>query len=156
VNRVFGLENLKGVIDVCTTACPLDDAIIKGVRPNLDVLPTGGRSKNPTQILAGKEFAQMISDLRKRYDRVFVDTPPVAIVSDALVVVPLVDGVVYAIYFNKVKRRRPVLCPAHPRVQCDLLWRGVERLAGGVGGYYYSHYYDKSYKDYYVGRPGIR
>ena len=50
VNRVFHLENLTGVIDVCSAnPTSLDDAITKNVRPNLDVLLTGGRAKNPTQ-----------------------------------------------------------------------------------------------------------
>jgi len=110
VNRRFHLENLKGVIDVCASGMSLDDAIVKDVQPNLDVLPTGGRSKNPTQTLHSKEFAIVISELRKRYDRIFVDTPPVAIVSDALIILPLMDGSLYTIFFNKVRRKATQFC----------------------------------------------
>ena len=56
LNRIFGVENLKGVIDVCVEGATLDETIIKSVRPNLDFLPTGGRSKSPTQRSAAKSL----------------------------------------------------------------------------------------------------
>ena len=40
--------------------------IIKEVYPNLDVLPSGGKSKNPTQVLNSANFEAMIADLRDR------------------------------------------------------------------------------------------
>jgi succinoglycan biosynthesis transport protein ExoP len=151
VNRVFHLENLKGVIDVCTSGMSLDEAIVRNVRPSLDVLTTGGRSKNPSHTLNSKEFASMISELRKRYDRILVDTPPVAIVSDALIVLSQVDGVIYSIYFNKVRRNAAQFC-AQKLLGTNVPCFGavLNGLSGGVGGYYYSHYYAKSYKDYYI------
>jgi capsular exopolysaccharide synthesis family protein len=153
VNRAFQLENLKGVIDICSSDMTLDEAIIKNVRPNLDVLVTGGRSKSPTQTLSGKEFAVLISELRKRYTKVIVDTPPIAIVSDAMIIMPLVDGSLYSIYFNKAKRKTAQYC-AQRLLETNVPCFGaiLNGLAGGIGGYYYSHYYDRSYKDYYVKR----
>lgn len=151
VNRLFHLENLKGLIDICEQSASLDDTIIKSVQPNLDVLPTGGRSKNPTQLLSGRAFAQMISDLRKRYDRIFIDTPPAGIVSDAFLIMPLVDGSIYSIYFNKV-RRKAAQYSAQRLLEVNVPNFGavLNGLSRGVGGYYYAHYYDRSYKDYYL------
>jgi capsular exopolysaccharide synthesis family protein len=153
VNRVFHLENLKGVIDVCTAGAGIDDVVHKEVRRNLDVITTGGRSKNPTHVLNSKEFARMVSDLRKRYDRIFIDTPPVAIVSDAFIVLPLVDGWLYSIYFNKVRRKTAEFNAKRMLdVNVPNLGAVLNGLTGGVGGYYYSHYYDKSYSKYYITR----
>lgn len=156
VNRVFHLENLKGVIDVCSGGVSLDDVIVRELRPNLDVILTGGRSKNPTQTLSSKEFALMISDLRKRYTKIFIDTPPIAIVSDAFVVLPSTDGSLYSIFFNKVRRKAAKFSVQRlldANVPC---FGGVlNGLAGGIGGYYYAHYYDRSYKDYYVKRSEL-
>jgi capsular exopolysaccharide synthesis family protein len=150
-HRVFHIENLKGVIDVVSGEAQLDDVIVKNLQPNLDVIPTGGRAKNPTQSLNSKAFAVMLSELRKRYDRIFVDTPPIAIVSDALVILPLVDGSLYSIYFNKA-RRKAAQFAAQRLLESNVPNFGaiLNGLSGGVGGYYYSHYYDKSYKAYYV------
>ena len=151
VNRVFHVENLKGILDVCAGGMSLDEVILKNVRPNLDVIPSGGRSKNPTQILSTKEFAVVISELRKRYDRIFIDTPPAVIVSDAMILLPLVDGWLYAIYFNRVSRKTAEFAVKRLlSVNVPCFGAILNGLTGGIGGHYYSHYYDKSYKSYYV------
>ncbi len=155
IHKSFRRENLKGVIDVCSGAAKLDDVILRDVHPNLDVIPTGGRAKNPTQILNNKSFEIMISDLRKRYDRVFIDTPPLAAVSDALVVLPLVDGSIFTIFFNKV-RRKAAQAAARRLLDSNVTCYGavLNGLNLAVSGYYYAQYYDKSYKDYYVVASG--
>ncbi|MFA6959321.1 MAG: polysaccharide biosynthesis tyrosine autokinase [Opitutaceae bacterium] len=151
IHKSFRLENRKGVIDICAGTATLDDVVIRGVHPNLDIVPTGGRAKNPTQILNGKNFEAMIADLRKRYDRVFFDTPPLAAVSDALIILPLVDGSVFTIFFNKV-RRKAAQFSAKKLLETNVPVFGavLNGLNLAVSGYYYAQYYDKSYKDYYV------
>lgn len=151
IHKSFRVENIKGVIDVCAGTSTLDDAIMHGVQPNFDILPAGGRAKNPTQILNSKGFELMVSDLRKRYDRVFIDTPPLAAVSDALIILPLVDGSVFTIFFNKV-RRKAAQFSAKKLLEANVPNFGavLNGLNLAVSGYYYAQYYDKSYKDYYV------
>jgi capsular exopolysaccharide synthesis family protein len=151
VHRAFHIENLKGVIDVCTSDIPLDDVIMKGIHPNLDLLPSGGRSKNPAQNFSSRNFEVMIADLRKRYDRIFIDTPPVALVSDAFVILPLADGSIYSIFFNKVRRKAAQFC-AQRLLDINIPNFGavLNGLDQNIGGYYYHHYYDRAYKQYYV------
>ena len=151
IHKSFRVENLKGVIDVCAGTSTLDEVVIKGIQPNFDVMPAGGRAKNPTQILNSKGFENMILDLRKRYDRVFIDTPPLAAVSDALIILPLVDGSIFTIFFNKV-RRKAAQFSAKKLLEANVPNFGavLNGLNLAVSGYYYAQYYDKSYKDYYV------
>lgn len=151
IHKSFRVENLKGVIDVCAGISTLDDSIIRALHPNFDILPAGGRAKNPTQVLNSKNFEVMISDLRKRYDRVFIDTPPLAAVSDALIILPLVDGSIFTIFFNKV-RRKAAQFSAKKLLDANVPNFGavLNGLNLAVSGYYYAQYYDKSYKDYYV------
>jgi capsular exopolysaccharide synthesis family protein len=151
IHKSFRLENIKGVIDICAGTHTIEEVAIKGVHPNLDVIPAGGRAKNPTQILNSKNFELMISDLRKRYDRVFIDTPPLAAVSDALIILPLVDGSLFTIFFNRV-RRKAAQFSARKLLEVNVPCFGavLNGLNLAVSGYYYAQYYDKSYKDYYV------
>jgi capsular exopolysaccharide synthesis family protein len=151
IHKSFRVENLKGVIDVCSGDAKLADAVLRNVQPNLDVLPSGGRAKNPTQVLNSKGFEVLISELRKTYDRVFIDTPPLAAVSDALIVLPLVDGSIFTIFFNKV-RRKAAQFGARKLLEANVPNFGavLNGLNLAVSGYYYAQYYDKSYKDYYV------
>lgn len=151
VHKSFRIENLKGVIDVCAGTATIDDVAVKNLHPNLDIIPAGGRAKNPTQILNSKGFEVMIADLRKRYDRVFFDTPPLAAVSDSLIILPLVDGSMFTIYFNRV-RRKAAQFAARRLLEVNVPCFGavLNGLNLTVSGYYYAQYYDKSYKDYYI------
>ena len=151
IHKSFRLENLKGLIDVCAGTQTIDQVLCKNVHPNLDVIPAGGRAKNPTQILNSKNFELMLADLRKRYDRVFVDTPPLAAVSDALIILPLMDGSLFTIFFNRV-RRKAAQFSARKLLEVNVPCFGavLNGLDLAVSGYYYAQYYDKSYKDYYV------
>ena len=151
IHKSFRMENLKGVIDVCSGKMTIEEVVIKGPHANVDVIPAGGRAKNPTQILNSKGFELMVSDLRKKYDRVFIDTPPLAAVSDALIILPLVDGSIFTIYFNKV-RRKAAQFAAKRLTDANVPNFGavLNGLNLAVSGYYYAQYYDKSYKDYYV------
>jgi polysaccharide biosynthesis transport protein len=151
IHKSFHVENLKGVIDICGGKASIDDVLVRNVQPNLDLVPAGGRAKNPTQILNSKGFEIMLSELRKKYDRVFIDTPPLAAVSDALIILPLVDGSIFTIYFNKV-RRKAAQFSAKKLLEANVPNFGavLNGLNLAVSGYYYAQYYDKSYKDYYV------
>jgi capsular exopolysaccharide synthesis family protein len=151
IHKSFRRENLKGLIDICAGTATIDEVVIKDVHANFDVITTGGRAKNPTQILNNKSFEVLISDLRKRYDRIFIDTPPLAAVSDALVVMPLADGILFTIFFNKV-RRKAAQSAARRLLESNVTCFGavLNGLNLAVSGYYYAQYYDKSYKDYYV------
>jgi succinoglycan biosynthesis transport protein ExoP len=151
IHKSLRQENTKGVIDIVSGKATIDDVVIRNVHANLDVITTGGRAKNPTQILNSKAFETLIADLRKRYDRVFVDTPPLAAVSDALIILPLVDGSIFTIFFNKV-RRKAAQFSAKKLLEGNVPNFGavLNGLNLAVSGYYYAQYYDKSYKDYYV------
>lgn len=61
----------------------------------LDVLPATRRSKNPLDLLAHPRFPQVLRELRRYYDLIVIDTPPVELFSDALLVARQADGVAY-------------------------------------------------------------
>jgi len=151
IHKSLRLENLKGTIDVAAGTATVEEVVLRNVYPNLDVITSGGRAKNPTQVLNSKGVELLIADLRKRYDRVFIDTPPLAAVSDALIILPLVDGSLFSIFFNKV-RRKAARFAAAKLMEANVPNFGavINGLNLAVSGYYYAQYYDKSYKDYYV------
>ena len=151
VARSLQIENDLGLLDYVEKEVSLEEVIVKEVYPNLDVLSTGGKSKNPTQVLNSSQFEAMFAVLRDRYDRIVVDSPPLAAVSDALNLLPLVDGIIYVIKFNTVKRKTAVL-------NVRRLWESNTPVYGAIlnnitstlSSYYYSNYTDKAYQDYYI------
>ncbi len=147
----LGLENKNGLLQFLRGERSLDSVIVRDYAPNVDVLATGGRTKSPTQILGTDAFLNLIHELRMRYDKIVIDSPPVAPVSDALNMIPMVDGVLYVIRFNAVKRRTAHNCVRRlSESNVAVMGAILNDISTSVAGYYYSHYYDKSYSDYYV------
>ena len=148
VARSLQLENNYGILDHLENDIDIDKTIIKEVYPNLDVMPSGGKSKNPTHALSSTKFKNMLTKLRDRYDRIIIDSPPLAAVSDALSLLPAVDGVLYVIRFNTVSLKavtnntRPLLESDTPIFGAILNDVPNPRLS------YYSH--SKSYHNYYI------
>ncbi|HTB80875.1 MAG TPA: polysaccharide biosynthesis tyrosine autokinase [Opitutaceae bacterium] len=150
VQKSFRLQAGKGVITYCVHAAPLEEIIVRNVHPNLDVITTGGRVKNPAQLLNSKEFETLVTELGKRYDRVLFDTPPLGAVSDAMNILPLMDGAIFAIQFNRV-RRRAAQQIAHRLLSANIPVFGavLNDMKVGLAGEY-GEYHDKSYKEYYA------
>lgn len=143
-------ERTDGVVKYFAGECTLDQAILSELYPNLDVLPAGQKAKNPTQILNSPDFEQLLATLSERYDRIFIDTPPIAVVSDVLTLLPFADGIIYVIKFNAVKRKtaksnlRRIIESNTPVFGAIL-----NQISVSVASYYYANYYDKSYAGYY-------
>ena len=132
----------------------LDEAIVKDVAPGLDVLPVGLSCRNPTQVINNPRFAEMIDELRRRYDRVFIDSPPIGAVSDALHLIPKVDGVVFVVRFNLVSARNAAACLARLRdAGAPMLYAVLNQMSVRLASVY-TDTYDPSAGKYYVGESG--
>jgi len=132
----------------------LDEAIVKDVAPGLDVLPVGLSCRNPTQVINNPRFAEMIDELRRRYDRVFIDSPPIGAVSDALHLIPKVDGVVYVVRFNLVSARNAAAFLARLRdAGAPMLYAVLNQMSVRLASVY-TDTYDPSAGKYYVGESG--
>lgn len=131
----------------------LDEAIVRDVAPGLDVLPVGLSCKNPTQVINNPKFLAMIDELRGRYDRIFIDSPPIGAVSDALHLLPKVDGVIYVVRYNTVNLRNATSCLARLReAQAPMLGVVLNAMSLRMASAY-TDTYDSSYRKYYVDEP---
>lgn len=154
VQGSFRLRTTKGVTGCCLQGVPLDSAISSDVHPNLDVLVAGVRPRSPVQLFGSKEFELLVTELGRRYDRVVFDTPPVGVVSDALNILPMMDGVIYAIRFNAVARR---VARRHARTlmasNIPIFGAVFNGLPAGMTGGYYVDQNTKSFREYYDAAP---
>ncbi len=150
VQRLFRLPNTQGLVGYCLEGAPLDDIIVKNTQPNLDVIIVGGRAKNPIHLLNGKEFERLTTELAQRYDRVIFDSPPLGAVSDALNILPLMDGAIYTIRYNTVKRTMAQSCVKRLLAANVPIFGAVMNAmtAGSAAAYYGEN--KKLFKDYYV------
>ena len=72
---------------------------------NLNIIPSGARAKNPTEILQNKNYNIMIEVFREYYDVIIIDTPSVGAVIDAAVVAKSADGFIMVAEANRVKKK---------------------------------------------------
>lgn len=88
LSRTMGLSKILGGLNT------LEECIYRDVKPNLDVITAGAIPPNPSELLGSSRMRELLAELQKQYDYVFVDVPPLCVVADALVVAPSTAGVV--------------------------------------------------------------
>jgi succinoglycan biosynthesis transport protein ExoP len=121
----LGIEPLIGLTDVLVGRCDLDDALQAWGSDNIVALPSGSTPPNPSGLLGSPAMHELVAELRRRFDIVILDTPPVVPVTDATVVATYVDGVMVVFRHGKTRR-------AHLATSLRLL-RGVNaRVLGFV------------------------
>ena len=157
LHRHFKQQNTAGLLSWFEGGASLEGdlanhpglGIIK-IGENLSLLCSGGRSKSPTELLESPMFGQLLEKLKREYDLVIVDSPPLGAVTDSLLIAERIDEVVYVCRFNRAYRK-------HIRLYMRALRNGKNEVLGVVlNGLsprrieYYSNYrYYRSYKKYY-------
>lgn len=91
--KIDNTDGLSGVL--AGFASPVDATV--SINPNFSVLPSGTTPPNPSELLASREFEALIEKLKDSYDYIIIDTAPVGIVSDALSVGRISDGVLIVV-----------------------------------------------------------
>jgi capsular exopolysaccharide synthesis family protein len=90
----YGYGKHPGLADVLQVAIDLDVAIVP-LRQRLSLLPARQSRSNAASLLSGGRMAGLIPQLRKRYDLILFDSPPMAALADALILSSLSDLVVF-------------------------------------------------------------
>ncbi len=158
IAKSFGMKPKMGMYGYFFGEKTLDDVIVNEVAPNCDILPTEKSPDNPTQVLNSVEFEQLIIQLRHRYHKIVIDSPPVGAVSDTLCLLPLIDGIVFVMKFNDVKKKAAKSAVRTlTESETPVFGAVMNAISAKMSNYYYSHYYDYSYHDYYyMKEPGDR
>lgn len=94
IHKAFGISDQPGLTNVVSDQATLETAISETRYANLYCLPAGLIVPNPSEILANERFFSILEELEEQFDYIIFDTPPLNIVSDALPVMKLADGVV--------------------------------------------------------------
>lgn len=92
VQRLFKLSSEKGVTSILCGIDKIEEALHHDVYPNLDVITAGPISPNPSELLGSAQMSEFLKIVQKAYDYVILDTPPINIVSDALLVAQQTAG----------------------------------------------------------------
>lgn len=96
--KITGLTDyLAGTTDLSQGLCDTDI-------PNLTVIESGKISPNPTALLQSKNFENLVATLRRYYDYVIVDCPPLGMVIDAAIIAQRCDAMAVVVESGNIKR----------------------------------------------------
>ncbi|MGD8861773.1 MAG: CpsD/CapB family tyrosine-protein kinase, partial [Myxococcales bacterium] len=104
LHKALGLSNARGVTTVLVGELELDQAITRTEVPGLELLPSGPIPPNPAELLHTPAFGKLVEELKRRYDLIIFDSPPLGVVTDAAVIAPQVDGVLMVVHSQKTTR----------------------------------------------------
>lgn len=104
VAKKLGLPGaIPGLSNAVAYPDTLEDCIQSVPELGIDVISAGPIPPNPLELLASKNFREILDTLRGRYKRIIIDSAPMQAVSDALYLSTLVDGVVYVVKADSTK-----------------------------------------------------
>ena len=100
----FNLSNEVGVVNYLIKKKSVDEIINHTQIPFLDVILSGPIPPNPSEMILSESMGELISELKKKYDYIILDTPPVGLVSDALELAQYCDVTLYIVRQNFTKK----------------------------------------------------
>ena len=150
LHKLFSAERNLGMSNILVNNCTLDEAIIHTSIPNVDIIPSGPIPPNPSELLQSHHMKSLIEELRTRYERVIIDSPPVTAVTDAVILASFVDGVVVVIRAHETHREMIKNGIGQLKaVNAHILGAVLNGVDMGRDSYYYYQYYY-----YYYGEDG--
>lgn len=150
LHRSFNVENKNGITDVLAGHIKLEDAIKHGDN-GIDCLNRGEKAPYPTAVLGSEQMAKLFDELRKLYEYIIVDCPPILAVSDATIISRLCDGCLFVISQSKTEKNAAkesikILRDNNVNVLgcvfCGITSRG-SNYYNSKYKYYYQNYYGK-------------
>lgn len=125
---------------------------IKSFQDKVDIFYSGEVPPNPSELIANEKFKVFLNECKEKYDAVFIDLPPLGLISDALLIVDQVVAYILVVRENVTRFDRE-----------ENIVRMIEKVDGNICGFIYNgispkspdyHYKDmgKYGKDYYYGK----
>ncbi|MEB3329778.1 MAG: polysaccharide biosynthesis tyrosine autokinase [Candidatus Sericytochromatia bacterium] len=144
----FDRPNLMGLYDVVYEGLAPEEAIQPTDVDHLDILCTGPVPPDPVSTLHSDAFRRLVERLRRDYDAIFFDAPPINFFTDAAVLGRLVDSVLLVVDVRSTTRQ-------HTLTAKDLLVKARVPLRGMVVknmSYKMSRYHNRYFERYYMDR----
>ena len=144
IATLFGVDNRIGVACMLSKAATFEQVVVSNPDwGSLDIAPSGPIPDNPAELLSCEHFQQILTSLRRRYDRIVIDSPPVLCVTDATVLSTHADGIIVVVEAGVSSRKG---------------LKRAARILRSVGGHIlgialnkvdYRHGYEYEYGTYY-------
>ncbi|MCX7943921.1 MAG: polysaccharide biosynthesis tyrosine autokinase [Deltaproteobacteria bacterium] len=152
IHKAFNIENTNGISNFLISELSLLDVAKPSGIPNLFICPCGPIPPNPAELMYTQRFKEFVREAKESFDIVLFDSPPVAAVTDGVVISKIVDGVI--IVGKAKKTTRNALLQVKKQLKdvnahiIGMILNEIDLESKEYNYYYYSYYY-RHYGYYY-------
>jgi len=150
VHRCFRIQSSPGLSDILGGFSDVD-CLYDTAFENLYVMPAGTIPPNPAELLSSKAMAALLDKLSEQFEYIFIDTPPVDVVTDAAALSRFINGVVLITRYNiSTKESTKTAVTALEQAGAEILGfviNDVDIVKSRYGKYKYKYYYEYGYGD---------
>lgn len=97
IHNLLKLKNEEGLSNIVGQFGKFDEIVNRNAVQNLDVVTSGPIPPNPSELLASPSFEKFITQMKADYDYVIMDTPPLGVVADTVLLKDYVGGYVLVV-----------------------------------------------------------
>ena len=123
VNKTFGFIRKPGFTELITGKAVLSDVLRKTAVSGLSVVCSGHIPHNPAEIVESAAKKGVFARIAEECDLLIIDTPPAAVVTDAVVIAPFVDSVLLVVRSGKIQKK-----------VVQGVWSKLQRSGGHLSG----------------------
>ena len=146
----FGLSNNIGLSSFLSNKNSLDEVIQNSGKIDcLDLITSGPSPPNPAELIASDRCAELFEELKKRYDYIIIDTPPLGLVTDAFLLMKFTDANLYIVRQGHTDKNifGSIINDIENRgLKVSIVINGIHQEGGyGYGKYHYGYSYGYGY-----------
>ena len=124
--------------------CELDECICRTNEEGFYMIFSGPTTPTPSELLGSDIFRQLLAVLRRQYDYVIVDTPPLGSVIDSAIIGKVCDGVILVLSSGNISYHfAQEVEDQLVKADCHILGTVLNKVSLGSGNGYYGKYYGK-------------
>lgn len=148
ISRLLNISASPGLSNVLVNFNTPDEVIHNINNSTADVILSGDIPPNPSELLASEKMRLLLDDLSRKYDYIFIDSPPVNLVSDAVILSKWLTGILFVVRAGlsdkgSVKNAVNKLTFVRANILGFVL-NGVATVRSGYGRYFSNYRYKRS------------
>ncbi|SES84701.1 GumC family protein [Hymenobacter actinosclerus] len=151
VNLAFDAENIKGVSTILIEKHTWQECVQHTSIPTLDFISAGPTPPNPSELILSDMFDPLIAELHQHYDVIIIDTPPVGLVTDGILIMRKADVPIYVVRANYSKKsflkNINKLIRTNGFTKLTTILNDAQTTGGYGYGYGYGYSYGQGYYD---------
>lgn len=145
ISKMFDTSNTQGLMDILLGKRNIQDSVKKTKQENLYILTGGTIPPNPAEVLSSKKMSEFIESIKDEYDYIFIDSPPVGVVSDASIISTYSDGVIFVVGANEVDSNLAKIAKERlDSVKANIVGVILNKFKTDTNSEYYNYYYNEN------------